>query len=314
MEREPNLAKAIERTQATGSSRFEISALGSEDGEKVDWTCAGAADYARKRFRLECEGLAPDEAVEIDPVSDFSPEKLLALLRAASQETERVGEEDIRGESTVRYRLTVRCEDTQLSCPDETAPVEVWIDRDGLVRRIRVEDDEALNTIEFFDFGVEVEVEPHPADEVTESGEGWTGYGPLENEPGCSDEAAAPIGEDQAMKTLRRNGFSVSRDENACFGNVAAALANPPDVFEQEGHVSCFVFVEPPPDAPKTVVRRGADGADAELLLENLDCMQAAHLLFLGHVVFHVPPGDRPWPGRVGGDVHLVEPHLRQEV
>jgi len=217
-------------------------------------------------------GLAPDEAVEIDPISDFSPEKLLALLRVASQETERVGEEDIRGESTVRYRLTVRCEDTQLSCPDGTAPLEVWIDRDGLVRRIGLEDNGIVGTIEFFDFGVEVEVEPSPADEVTESGAGWTGYGPLENEPSCSDQAAAPIGEDLAMKTLRRNGFSVRRDENACFGNVSAVLENMPAVYESEGYVSCFLFVKPPADAPNTVVRRGADGADAELLLENLDC------------------------------------------
>jgi len=197
VEREPNLAKAVERTEATGSSRLEIRALEMEEG-KTEVKCEGAADYVRKRFRLECEDLAPDEVVEIlviaatmyirgmenaglgssnrwsrlpleddDPIFDFSPEKLLAMLRAASRETERIGEEDVRGESTVRYRLMVNCEEAQLAgCPSDTAPVEVWIDDDGLVRRISVEDGGSTATIEFFDFGVEVDVEPPPADQV----------------------------------------------------------------------------------------------------------------------------------------------------
>ena len=47
---------------------------------------------------------------------------------------------------------------------------------------------------------------------------------------------------------------------------------DPEATLRREGHVSCGVHAEPPADAPKTTVRRGADGADAELALQNVVC------------------------------------------
>jgi hypothetical protein len=302
VENEPNLAKAVEQTQAAGSVRFEINAHGTENERPLELSCEGAADYAEKRFRLLCDegqrGGWEMETIVIgndtyvrgtgalgfdsegrwwkdstganDSLADFSPEKLLDMLRAASRQTERVGEEDVRGEQTVRYRLTVSCEEAELSCPGtETAPVEVWIDGDGLVRRIWVQDSDLAGTIEFFDFGAGVDIKAPPADQVAEFGDIGSGLGTT-----CGPDAASPINESQALEALRRHGLGLDRDGSGyCPPNVAAVLENAPENFDREGYVSCFLYEKPPDGAPKTVVRRGVDGGDAELVLANLTCM-----------------------------------------
>jgi hypothetical protein len=42
--------------------------------------------------------------------------------------------------------------------------VDVWIDEEGLVRRIALEDGGSPAAVEFFDFGVEVDIEAPPPD------------------------------------------------------------------------------------------------------------------------------------------------------
>jgi hypothetical protein len=77
------------------------------------------------------------EAGRGDRPDDFAPSTVLKTLRAASIETERLRQEDVRGEPTVRYRLTVSCEQADLVWPGETTTtVDVWVYVDGLVRRI----------------------------------------------------------------------------------------------------------------------------------------------------------------------------------
>ncbi len=68
--------------------------------------------------------------------AEISPQRVLAMLRSATQDTRRLGEEIVRGVDTVRYRLEVDCEQADLDCDGATAPVEVWVGEDGLVRRI----------------------------------------------------------------------------------------------------------------------------------------------------------------------------------
>ena len=53
-EKDPNLAEAIDQTEATGSSLIAVEATGS-DGEI---TCVGAADYEHRRLRLACDSAA----------------------------------------------------------------------------------------------------------------------------------------------------------------------------------------------------------------------------------------------------------------
>jgi pyruvate-formate lyase-activating enzyme len=192
-------------------------------------------------------------------------------LRNATSETERIGEEDVRGEGTVHYRLTVECDGANLEC-EGSAPVDVWIADDGIVRRIALEDDEGNVTFEFFDFGADVVIEPPSADEVVDEDALSSGSSGVTLQPSgpCTDDRARPISDAQARNALRRHGFSVAVDTCGVLTNTIGGNGN--DVLAREGIVFCTVQRTPPDGAPETVVRRRVEGADAELVLENLDC------------------------------------------
>jgi hypothetical protein len=297
-ENDPNLAAAIEKTEAAGSSLFAIEATSVENGKPVPITCSGKADYDRKRLQIACDydGAADEYEMvaigstlylrgelfgigrggskwvkltdDVDSLgTQFSPQRLLAMLRRASRETRRVGEEDVRGVETVRYRLEVDCEQAELfDCAGSTAPVEVWIDDEARVRRIRVEEESSSGTIEFYDFGVDAVIEPPPADQVQDLPEV---VGPTK----CENELGRPITVDQALDATRGHGFSVPTDTDcarsfAAFGNTDAGAG----AWEREGQLHCFLYESSQSGAPTSVRRRGADGADAELALHNLEC------------------------------------------
>lgn len=296
VEEPPNVAEAVANTEAAASSRVEVRGLERERlPNPVRYDCSGEADYARKRLEWTCrygkgdyttvravdgklyitgggaggkwQVYRDDEEVT---VSDATPQRLLSMLRSASRETKRLGEEDVRGVPTDHYRLIVDCEEADLDHCDrtDTAPVEVWIGADGLVRRVSIEDGRDYGTIEFFDFGVPVAIEAPPSDQVEDPA--------VAEEPRpCNPEGGTPIRASRAIDALRRAGFSVQSDRDACFGDAVAALDNTalPRVLEREGMVMCHLYDEPQGSAKGTVVRRGVDGGDAALVLANLECM-----------------------------------------
>jgi len=297
---EPNLAEAAERTEAQGTGRFEASGEQRSDGRLAPVSCAGEADYEAKHVRLDCEYSGSEELDVIAMGNDFyvrgkaftgvddkwakfeggadddtslatlSPQKLLRLLRNASSETERVGEEDIRGEATVRYRFVVDCEAAKLECSSD-APVDVWIAEDGIVRRIAFEDDDGTATFEFFDFGADVQIHAPPAAEVIDedlvagssSGGGTSGG----IEVTCAEGEAVPITQGQAVAALRRNGFQMREDEFCIVDNGGSNGDIP-----AEGLVTCGVDAEPRAGAPATVTRSTAELVDATFELRNLKC------------------------------------------
>ncbi len=142
--------------------------------------------------------------VFVDAPSVRTPDGYLAELEAVTDELRTVRREEVRGVPTTRLRAAVherRATRHQLetagwkqanieryleSLLDSTTAVEVWVDDDGLVRRI-VEEVTApagfaapgapmptyVTTTEFFDFGVEADIEAPPADEVGEWAE-WS--------------------------------------------------------------------------------------------------------------------------------------------
>lgn len=120
----------------------------------------------------------------------------LELLRGAD-DVEEVGEEEVRGDATTHYRATLDLERARDEAPEEQRaamdqaiaqlgsnelPVEVWLDEEDRVRRMRYAIDLAqmeidaagdaalqgtiTTTMEFWDFGVEVDVSPPPDEEV----------------------------------------------------------------------------------------------------------------------------------------------------
>jgi hypothetical protein len=136
---------------------------------------------------------------QILTLSPGDPGKNLAQLLGVT-EAEQVGEENVRGADTTHYRAVAdlrraaeQAEDADRAFLEQwieqlgvtELPTDVWLDDQGRVVRqsfafdlagatLRGEEligeleGEATTTIEYFDFGTEVDVQPPPADQVTD--------------------------------------------------------------------------------------------------------------------------------------------------
>jgi hypothetical protein len=111
----------------------------------------------------------------------FRPDFLLEVLRSSSRDGRTLGHDTIRGVDTtrVRYVVDVRAMTKKLErsglTPDtpkqKTAPVDVWVDARGRLRRFSAPElDEPTRTdqIDFYDFGVHVDVQAPPASEISD--------------------------------------------------------------------------------------------------------------------------------------------------
>ena len=187
-DKEPEVVASGAEVNAADSARISILVTSSASDRLFDASCSGVADYARSRSRLVCDYAdnTSTELIEIarrayvrrvseagtagpwtestagdDGALAASPARLLATMRSATTREERIGEEDVRGEPTVHFRLTVDREAAGLrDGPGETA-VDVWL-ADELLRRISYEERGARATTEFFDFGIDVDVVAPP--------------------------------------------------------------------------------------------------------------------------------------------------------
>ena len=127
------------------------------------------------------------------------PAQTLRLLRAASDDVKEAGYDEVRGVETTRYvgrldfrkALDVGLDELGLSADEEetaresmtqtldqlgsaSLPFEVFVDADGLLRRMTMDMSMSIlgeklamvMQMDFFDFGVEVDVQAPPASEV----------------------------------------------------------------------------------------------------------------------------------------------------
>jgi hypothetical protein len=135
---------------------------------------------------------------ELQALAGNDPRDVLELLRAASDEIETVGTEELRGVATTHYRAVVSLLDYEKLVPESTSqelgpmlgeileqtgldelPVDVWLDAEGFVRRLDMsfsatqpgtgQSVGAELTYELFDYGKVVEVELPPAAEVVDT-------------------------------------------------------------------------------------------------------------------------------------------------
>lgn len=155
-------------------------------------------------IKIDVDALAQMKGVEIDleQLGSFGatdPLSILEALEAVSGPLETVGREEIRGTDTTHYRTTLdpaklaaqaeaagATEDVLGSFKDalaeaslESVPLDVWVDDEGLLRRMEIDaavTQEGLGgemsmrlTFDLFDYGVEVDVEPPPADVVVDA-------------------------------------------------------------------------------------------------------------------------------------------------
>ena len=121
------------------------------------------------------------------------PGQLLSLLRASSAKVTKTGTVDVRGVATTRYvaqleltkaleantaalGLTATEREALRRAADElrarsarqTLPVAVFVDGEGLVRRLTLRDAEGSVSVDFWDFGADVDVEAPPARDVSD--------------------------------------------------------------------------------------------------------------------------------------------------
>jgi hypothetical protein len=149
-------------------------------------------------LKFDLQKLGEQEGIDLgglEQLNQSDPSQALAYLKAASGDIEEVGTEEIRGVETTHYELTVDLRKVVEQAPGqkenvervieqsgiEKVPTQVWIDGDGQVRRMELlyegmrfgqdQTGDMAMTMELFDFGVEVDVEPPPADQVTDVSE-----------------------------------------------------------------------------------------------------------------------------------------------
>lgn len=145
--------------------------------------------------KMDLEALGKEEGIDFSQFTQFGqsdPTQTLRYLRGASGDFEKVGEEEIRDVATTHYRGTVDLRKAADQLPESaresivrlvelvgksTFPFDVWVDDEGLARRIKYEqpipDANGQNatmamTMDFYDFGAEVDVEPPADDEVVD--------------------------------------------------------------------------------------------------------------------------------------------------
>jgi len=122
------------------------------------------------------------------------PRDVLEALRAVSGEVETVGTEDLRGVETTHYRAEIDpakvvaggagttaglLDQITSQAQVKTAPIDVWIDGDGLVRKVLLDvvatrtgsadEGHASIAFELWDYGEDVGIEPPPASEVVDA-------------------------------------------------------------------------------------------------------------------------------------------------
>lgn len=125
------------------------------------------------------------DVANLSQFSLFDPLRVFAVLREAG-DFEESGSEEVRGVTTTHYAGRVdlaKFLETFPSTPEEDEPTErlveesfraeVWVDRDGRVRKVAYDLPNAgpgmpagEMTFEFYDFGKPVDITPPPADQV----------------------------------------------------------------------------------------------------------------------------------------------------
>ncbi len=119
-------------------------------------------------------------------LGDANPGGTLDALRGAG-DVEKVGTDTLRGVETTHYRATIDPQKALDKTPADlrdkvqqgldqlggSIPVDVWIDGDGQTRKITMDIDAKTGTVattmEYYDFGTEVDVSAPPADDVFDS-------------------------------------------------------------------------------------------------------------------------------------------------
>jgi hypothetical protein len=202
-----NLDMASALAQLGGSSS-DAGMLRSMVGDSIEMRFVEDVMYLKMPFLSQISGGNHTEWVSVSaneagsnpfgPVGGADPAAFLDYLRGAGVEVNELGHEDVRGVGTTHLSTTITLRKAVESAPegerarieeavaklgasaddllDTPIPVDVFIDGDGLVRRLHlvismpVGEQPVVGDIQmdFFDFGTAVSVDAPPADQVTD--------------------------------------------------------------------------------------------------------------------------------------------------
>jgi len=214
---------------STAPMAFEMTADGAVDFESGDTRMTmvmepfgemevrsvGGAIYGRlpEQFTAQIPGSRPWMSVDLDAMmreqygagmsgmgaGGRPAVDQLEYLKGVSDSVERVGEEEVRGVPTTRYRATIDLrkamkddprprwayEETRKQLGTDRLPTEVWLDGENRVRRLEMTvpiqnpeggDDSRMEIVqEYYDFGVPVNVGPPPAGQTASMEEVMSG-------------------------------------------------------------------------------------------------------------------------------------------
>ena len=139
-------------------------------------------------LKFDLAALGKQQGLDLEQLTQLNqsdPSQALQLLSGA-EDFQEVGNEEVRGVETTHYRGTVDMAKVAENAPtnlqddirkiveqtgDRAVPMDIWIDGDGLVRRLEWTQHLPQGTAmtmaeELYDFGVDVDAAPPPANEV----------------------------------------------------------------------------------------------------------------------------------------------------
>jgi hypothetical protein len=155
-----------------------------------------ALDDGKEWAKLDLEKSSRELGFDLGAVQQpgsSDPRQTFSQLKAVSGEIEKVGTDDVRGVETTHYSADVEIDKLHEAIPParraaarrsvqrmkeltglDDYPLDVWIDDDDLVRRMRFQMDMKVGgqdvgfdmSMDFFDYGTRVRIETPPDEEV----------------------------------------------------------------------------------------------------------------------------------------------------
>jgi hypothetical protein len=191
-----------------GPDAKDVPDFDDPSGWQIDAVQDGTVSYVRfpavadrlpaGKSWIRTDGTTDVQGFDLDQFATSDPRTLLDVLNAASAEVETLGSEELHDVKTTHYRATIDPREYAKVTPTEnreeffslveqmgvqsglvTIPVEVWLDSNGLVRKLSLEisstrpgspeSGDASIAFELWDYGEDVEIALPPASLVVDA-------------------------------------------------------------------------------------------------------------------------------------------------
>ena len=165
------------------------------------------------------QGSEQPDPLDLQDRATRNPIGLLGFLTGAGDDFRTVGSESVRGAETTHYEGRLDLQKVVDQAPADkraelqdslnflaedgpkTVPFGLWVDVDGVAHRLRVDEQGGAGiTIEYYDFGVSVQVTPPPAKEIVSAEELFKEIEHHQGDASC-DNGNAGSGETSSLGT-----------------------------------------------------------------------------------------------------------------